>query len=219
MRWPLFAEIQDWLLKTQKMPVRLWESGDELAQMFWVQRSTTVWKPRNWMGIKLSTSNKTCPWLLCPVWSFGVSKKSFPSMDKLTTYKSIKEEAEIRKFARFKQAERARAGEGPREGARGGERGRNTGGRSRGVKGTEHRAAEIVGEKRELMEGQESGERQSKGKTRLGRREELAPDALRCVPTACSRHGSQRECLLRRLHPGLLSPARRLPHSRHRPWP
>ena len=44
-------------------------------------------------------------------------------MDKLTTYKSIKEEAEIRKFARFKQAERARAGEGPREGARGGERG------------------------------------------------------------------------------------------------
>lgn len=140
-------------------------------------------------------------------------------MDKLTTYKSIKEEAEMRKFARFKQAERARAGEGPREGARGGEGGRNTGGRSRALKGR-NRAAEIVGEKRELMEGQERGERQSKVKSlRSGRREELAPDAVRCVPTACSRHGSRRECLLRRLHPGPLSPARRLPCSRDRSWP
>ena len=140
-------------------------------------------------------------------------------MDKLTTYKSIKEEAEMRKFARFKQAERARAGEGPREGAQGGEGGRNTGGRSRALKGR-NRAAEIVGEKRELMEGQERGERQSKGKTlRSGRREELAPDAVRCVPTACSWHGSRRECLLRWLHPGPLSPAPRLPRSRDRSWP
>lgn len=36
-------------------------------------------------------------------------------MDKLTPYKSIKEEAEIRKFARFKQVDRARPGEGLKE--------------------------------------------------------------------------------------------------------
>ena len=40
-------------------------------------------------------------------------------MDKITPYKSMKEEAEIRKFAIFKQIDRARAEEGWREGARG----------------------------------------------------------------------------------------------------
>lgn len=55
---------------------------------------------------------KAAPWLLCPVWSFAVSKKSFPSMDQITPYQSIKEEAVRRKFARFKQVDRARAEEG-----------------------------------------------------------------------------------------------------------
>lgn len=40
-------------------------------------------------------------------------------MDKITPYKSIKQEAERKKFARFKQVDRARAGEEPREGAQG----------------------------------------------------------------------------------------------------
>lgn len=38
-------------------------------------------------------------------------------MDKITPYKSIKKEAEGRKFARFKQVDGARAEEDPREGA------------------------------------------------------------------------------------------------------
>lgn len=92
-------------------------------------------------------------------------------MDKLSTYKSIKEEAEIRKFARFKQAERARAGEVQGKVPGVGKEGGTQEGDHGPLKG-QNRAVEIVGEKRELMEGQERGERQSKGKTlRLRARE------------------------------------------------
>lgn len=92
------------------MPVHFQEREDELAQMFWVQRSAAVWKPRELNGNKIVHIKQKLCVVFVLVWSFGVSKKFFPSMEKITLYKSTKEEAERRKFARFKQVDRARAG-------------------------------------------------------------------------------------------------------------
>lgn len=80
------------------MPAHFQERETELAQMFWVQRSAAVWKPRELNGNKIVHIKQKLFVALCPVWSFGVSKKSFPSVDKITPYKSIKEEAEKKVF-------------------------------------------------------------------------------------------------------------------------
>lgn len=81
-------------------------------------------------------------------------------MDKITPYKSIKKEAKGRKFARFKQVDRERAGEDPEEGAQGRleEEGRR-GEKADAVKGTCQRV-KIMGEDRsEWKRGREKRER------------------------------------------------------------
>lgn len=78
----------------------------------------------------------------------------FPPMDKIAPYKSIKKEAEGRKFARFKQVDRARVGEDPR-GAQGRlEEEDRRGKKADAVKGT-CQAVKIVGEDRSTWEREE----------------------------------------------------------------
>lgn len=102
----------------------------------------------------MSTSNKGYPWL-CAQSDFWSIKEllSLHGENILTYCKSIKQEAERRKFAIFKQIDRARAGEGPGKEHR--EPGRE---KTDAVKGTES-DSENHGWRQELIEERERKER------------------------------------------------------------